>query len=128
MTPQHRYVRGDVTRRQRLRLDQKFPLLSFQFTDGLRAHLLAACGGENGFGLAMGNVLHRHACGVWGPVAREDRVLNAHILATRRDGHRSGRWVMSWHAVAGVWIEIATDLATGETRIRRPARTPTRVP
>ena len=124
MPPSYRYVRGDVCGRQRRRLDQKFPLLGFKFADGLREHLFDLCGDRDAFGFAMGNALHRHASGIYGPVPVTDRKLNDHILDRRRERHPSGRWVVSLHRVGGELIEIATDIATGETRVRRPTAYP----
>jgi len=43
-----------------------------------------------------------------------------HILMTRNTALPLGRWVISWHPVADVMVEIATDIGTGETRIRKP--------
>src|SRR4051794_929519 len=98
--------------RERHQLPQRFPVRNFRFEDGLRDHLLAACGGQNNFGLAMGEVLHHHRCGCWGPIPRADRLLNGFVLDRWFDGRPCGRWVVSRYEVAGVPVEITTNLET----------------
>ena len=114
--------------RERYKLPQKFSVRHFMFEHGLRDELLAACGGQNNYGLAMGDVLHFHRCGCWGQVARMDRMLNGFVLGRWVEGRPCGRWVISRAKVAGVRVEIATDLAASETTIRRPTRTGPRPP
>src|SRR4051794_21063524 len=101
-------------RRDRATSTRNFAMRGFTYDDGLRDHLLAACGGQNNYGLAMGHALDNHRCGVWGPVSRADRRLNEFVLGRWADGSPSGRWVVSRHQVAGVSVEVATDVETGE--------------
>lgn len=110
----------DVRGRERRRLTQKFPPRTFRWEHGLRDQLFAQCGGQNDYGLAIGRVLLYHSCGIWGPVPRVDRQINQFVLERWLRAEPCGRWVISQHMVAGVKVEIATDLITGETRMRRP--------
>ncbi|MGC4033271.1 MAG: hypothetical protein QM754_16365 [Tepidisphaeraceae bacterium] len=64
----------------------------------------------------LGRALHRHVCGIWGPVSPTDRVLNDFVLTKRQD--RKG-WLLSQHRVGGVLVQISTELASGKTWVRR---------
>jgi hypothetical protein len=119
MTTEYRYVRGDVRGRETRRLSQRFPLLSFRFEPGLNERLLDLCGDKNAFNLMMGRALFRHGCGVWGPISPLDRALNDYVFATRHGIHDGGRWVVSRHTVAGLLLDISSNLNDGETRVRR---------
>ena len=120
MQQEFAFTTAEVRGRESKRLVPQFALTTFGFQHGLRDRLVDACGTDVAFRFAIGRALHRHSAGIWGPVSVWDGALNEHILMTRNTALPLGRWVISWHPVADVMVEIATDIGTGETRIRKP--------
>jgi hypothetical protein len=103
--------------RQTRRLTPKFRITSVHVEDGLDRRLLGVCGVGSAVRWIVGNAVHRHACGVYGPIAREDRILNAYLLAAPVE-HSAPHHVVSVHPVGTVWLQISTVLGTGETTVR----------
>jgi hypothetical protein len=59
-----------IRTRETRRLRRKFVIKDILVEHRLHDRLLAACGSQSEASLALGSVLHRHACGVYGPVSK----------------------------------------------------------
>src|SRR5687767_13702753 len=103
--------------REARRLRRKFTVKDIHVEHGLHARLRAACGSQSELGLALGSVLHRHACGVYGPLPKSDRALNDYVVrdAVLRGGRHH---VISLHTVRTIAMRLSTNLATGATTVR----------
>jgi hypothetical protein len=103
--------------RQTRRLTPKFSITDLHAEDGLDRLLLSACGVESAVRWSLGNVLFRHRCGVYGPIPKEDRLLNDYLLSSP-DRRSAAHHVVSVHPAGSIWLRISTILGTGQTTLR----------
>ncbi len=103
--------------RETRRLRRKFVIKDILVEHSLHDRLLAACGSQSEAGLALGSAIHRHACGVYGPISKSDRALNDYVLrdAVLRGGRHH---VVSMHSIMTLVVRVSTHLGTGATTVR----------
>jgi hypothetical protein len=109
--------------REVMRLRPKFAVKEIHIDDGLHQRIVASSTSDADAGFTLGRLIHRHACGIFGPISNADRLLNKYLL--KEAALRGGKHMfVSRHRAGLFMLDLATDLRNGKTTIRLAATSP----